>query len=611
MPAKLIKPTPSAYQFPLLIKNLLKTPVIYAPDQEIVYRDQLRYTYREFGQRVSQLANVLKSNGVAPGSTVAVMDWDSHRYLECYFAIPMMGAVLHMVNIRLSPEQLVYTINHAEDDVILINEEFLPMLEAVRDQFSTVKKIILISDSRQTPDTTLTLDGEYEALMEDADTEYEFPELDENTMATTFYTTGTTGLPKGVFFSHRQLVLHTYAVVTACSGFVGQANMNSNDVYMPMTPMFHVHAWGHPYAMTLIGAKQVYPGRYEPEMLLKLKQREGVTFSHCVPTILQMLMASPSAETMDLSGWKMIIGGSALSEGLCQAALKLGINIYSGYGMSETGPTITAAVLKTPMQQWPLEDQVKFRCRAGLPVANVLVEVVDSTGNPLPHDGKSTGEVVLRAPWLSQGYHKDKERSEELWQNGWMHTGDIGCIDEEDYLQITDRLKDVIKTGGEWISSLELESIISQHDGVSEVAVIGIPDEKWGERPMALIVPRQETQAQATKSSIRNFVANFAADGTIPKFGVPDRIDIVDDLPKTSVGKLNKKQMRQMITGAPDMRNHTAPPVKKKALKKKPAGMNGQGNVKPALICADLSHDKIPERVIAGAGEYFNNMFAL
>lgn len=611
MTAKLIEPTPSAYQFPLLIKNLLRTPVTYAPDQEIVYRDQFRYTYKDFGQRVAKLANALKSIGVVPGSTVAVMDWDSHRYLECYFGIPMMGAVLHMINIRLSPEQLVYTINHAEDDVILINEEFLPMLEAVKDQFSTVKKIILISDSRQSPDTTLTLYGEYEALLASAGTEYEFPELDENTMATTFYTTGTTGLPKGVFFSHRQLVLHTYAVVTACSGFVGQANMNSNDVYMPMTPMFHVHAWGHPYAMTLIGAKQVYPGRYEPEMLLKLKQTEGVTFSHCVPTILQMLMATPTAQTMDLSGWKMIIGGSALSEGLCQAALKLGINIYAGYGMSETGPTITAAILKTPMQQWPVEDQVKHRCYAGLPVANVLVEVVDAAGNPLPHDGKNTGEIVLRAPWLTQGYYKDKERSEELWQNGWMHTGDIGSIDEEGYLQITDRLKDVIKTGGEWISSLELESIISRHSGVSEVAVIGIPDEKWGERPMALVVPRQEKQAQATPDSIRDFVADFAADGVIPKYGVPDRVDLVAELPKTSVGKLNKKQMRQMMTGATETPNHAPPAAAQKTPNKKQGDMYAQNNVKPAAASIDLSSDKMLARVSTEAGEYLNKMFAI
>ena len=415
MPARLIQPTQSAYQFPLLIKNLLRTPLIYSPKQEIVYRDQMRYTYADFGRRVGQLANALKGIGVEPGQTVAVMDWDSHRYLECFFGIPMMGAVLHTINIRLSPEQLIYTINHAEDDVILVNEEFLPMLEAVKDQFTTVKKIVLITDSKAAPETSLKLDGEYEALLAAADAVYDFPELDENTMATTFYTTGTTGLPKGVFFSHRQLVLHTYGIITAASGYTSQANISSTDVYMPITPMFHVHAWGMPYAMTLLGAKQVYPGRYEPEMLLKLKMTEKVTFSHCVPTILHMLVSSPAVQKLDLSGWKVIIGGSALSKGLCQASLKLGINVFAAYGMSETCPLLTIASLKPEMLDLTPEKQIPMRCRTGLPVANVLLEVLDANGAPLPHDGKSTGEVVVRAPWLTQGYLKDQERSEELW----------------------------------------------------------------------------------------------------------------------------------------------------------------------------------------------------
>jgi fatty-acyl-CoA synthase len=547
MPAKLIQPTPSAYGFPLLIKNLLRTPLIYSPKQEIVYRDQMRYTYADFGKRVGKLANALKKLGVEPGHTVAVMEWDSHRYLECFFAVPMMGAVLHTINIRLSPEQLIYTINHAEDDVILVHHEFLPMLEAVKDQFTTVKKIVLIADGKPAPATKLTLDGEYEDLLKAADSEYDFPDLDENTMATTFYTTGTTGLPKGVFFSHRQLVLHTYALLTASGSYAAQANINSNDVYMPITPMFHVHAWGMPYAMTLIGAKQVYPGRYEPEMLIRLKLTEKVTFSHCVPTILHMLVSSPAVQKLDLSGWKVIIGGSALPRGLCEAALKLGINVYAAYGMSETCPLLTIALIKPHMNAWSQEEQVKVRCRTGLPVANVVLEVIDANGKPMPHDGKSTGEVVVRSPWLTQGYLKDKERSEELWANGWLHTGDIGYIDEEGYLQITDRLKDVIKTGGEWISSLELEDIISRHPGVSEVAVIGVSDEKWGERPMALVVPKPDQKDTTTDESIRSFVAKFAEDGTIPKFGVPDRIVITDALPKTSVGKLNKKEMRQQF----------------------------------------------------------------
>jgi fatty-acyl-CoA synthase len=243
---KKIQPTPSAYAYQLLIKHLLRTPLTYAPDQEIVYRDKLRYTYRDFEKRVARLAHALARIGVAPGDTVAVMDWDSHRYLECFFAIPMMGAVLHTINIRLTPEQLIYTINHAEDDVILVNQEFLPMLEAVKDRFETVKKIILLTDETPAAESSLALDGEYEALLAGSGDSYDFPDFDENSVATTFYTTGTTGLPKGVFFSHRQLVLHTYAILATYSGFKSQANLNSEDVYMPITPMFHVHAWGCP-----------------------------------------------------------------------------------------------------------------------------------------------------------------------------------------------------------------------------------------------------------------------------------------------------------------------------------------------------------------------------
>ncbi|MGM0788436.1 MAG: AMP-binding protein, partial [Thermodesulfobacteriota bacterium] len=362
-----IEPTPSAYSYQLLIKHILETPLIYAPDQEIIYRDLHRYTYRDLNRRIHQLANMLADQGVKPGQTVAVMDWDSHRYLECFFAVPMMGAVLHTINIRLSPEQLIYTINHAEDDVILVNEEFLPMLEAVKDKFETVKKIILLSDTGKAPETSLSLAGEYNELLDKSGAEYDFPDLDENTTATTFYTTGTTGLPKGVFFSHRQLVMHTYGMLASMSAYESQAHITSKDVYMPMTPMFHVHAWGVPYVMTLLGAKQVYPGKYEPEMLLKLIIGHKVTFSHCVPTIMHMLVSSPAIKQFDLTGWKVIIGGSALPRGLCKEALHLGINIWAAYGMSETCPLLTVAILKPHMLEWSEDEQVKMRCRTGRP----------------------------------------------------------------------------------------------------------------------------------------------------------------------------------------------------------------------------------------------------
>jgi len=544
MATKTIKSTKSAYAYPLLIKNLLTTPLIYSPEREIVYRDKLRYTYADFDKRVKKLANMLEGLGVKPGQTVAVMDWDSHRYLECFFAVPMMGAVLHTINIRLTPEQLIYTINHAEDDVILVHEDFVPLLESVKGKFETVKQIVLLSDKIEPRAYDLPFAGEYEKLISDSSDVYDFPDFDENTTATTFYTTGTTGLPKGVFFSHRQIVLHTYGAMSGLCAYEAQANINSSDVYMPMTPMFHVHAWGMPYLMTLLGAKQVYPGRYEPEMLLKLIVGEKVTYSHCVPTIMTMLVTSPSIHKVDLKGWKVIIGGSALSRGLCKEALKHGINLYTGYGMSETCPLLTLANIKPQMMDRDEEELIDIRCKTGLPVPNVQLEIVDLDGKPVPHDGKTAGEVVARAPWLTQGYVKDEAKSEALWENGWLHTGDIGVIDGEGYLKITDRLKDVIKTGGEWISSLEIEDIISRHEGVSEVAVVGISDEKWGERPLAMVVLKEGFQKKVTEADIVEFCKTFVDKGIIPKYGIPSKIVMTQAIPKTSVGKISKKDIR-------------------------------------------------------------------
>ncbi|MEE4135690.1 MAG: fatty acid--CoA ligase [Desulforhopalus sp.] len=545
MKTKHIDPTPEASFYPLLIKNLLLTPLNYYPNQKIIYRDQQEFTYTRFGERVAQLAHALTALGVKGGDTVAVMDWDSNRYLECYFAVPMIGAVLHTVNIRLSTEQLLYTINHAEDDVLLVNAEFLPMLEPIKDKMLTVKKIIVLAGAKEKYTTSLDIEQEYEAMLENRPRTYDFPDFDENTIATTFYTTGTTGVPKGVFFSHRQLVLHTYGVLAAVCGYDAQSRLTSDDVYMPITPMFHVHAWGMPYLMTVLGTKQIYPGKYDPVTLLRFVSEYKVTFSHCVPTILHMLLSHPAAAGYDLKGWKVIIGGSALSKGLCKQALGHGINVFTGYGMSETCPILTLANFKPHMLRWSEEEQIKIRCRTGLPINNVELKVLDPEGKEVARDGKSTGEVVVRAPWLTQGYLKDEEKSKELWAGGWLHTGDIGFIDEEGYLQITDRLKDVIKTGGEWISSLELEDIISQHPLVSEVAVIGIRDAKWGERPMVLVVPKQGTDKLLTEDDIRATIQISIDKGVLPKYAMPERVKLVEQIAKTSVGKMNKKQLRE------------------------------------------------------------------
>ncbi len=546
-PVKLIDRTPSAYSYPLLIKHLLRTPLVHAPKQEIVYRELKRYDYRALTERIGRLANALKSLGVKPGDTIGVMDWDSHRYLECYFAIPMMGAILHTINIRLSPEQILYTINHAEDDVILVNTEFIPVLEQIRDELKTVRKIIVLTDTGAVAASDLEITGEYEALLDKSQVDYEFPDFDENAKATTFYTTGTTGLPKGVYFSHRQLVLHTLSVMGSLAGHSVQAGFNSRDVYMPLTPMFHVHAWGLPYVATVLGVKQVYPGRYIPENILNLIKMEKITFSHCVPTILHMLLNSPAAAETDLSSWKVIIGGSALPKGLCQAAVDRGINVFTGYGMSETCPILAIANFKPHMTELSPERQLEIRCRTGLPVPLVDLKIVDPLGREQPRDGESVGEVVARAPWLTQGYFREAERSEELWLDGYLHTADIGFIDEEGYLQVTDRIKDVIKTGGEWISSLQIEDILTQHPAVSEAAVVGIPDEKWGERPVAFVVLKESHIGKIAEDDLKTFFKAFAARGSISKWGIPDKVILVDQLPRTSVGKLNKIAIRKQL----------------------------------------------------------------
>jgi len=309
--------------------------------------------------------------------------------------------------------------------------------------------------------------------------------------------------------------------------------------------MFHVHAWGMPYLASLLGLKQVYPGRYIPETILGLIAKEGVTFSHSVPTILQMLLASPASAAVDFSGFKMTIGGSALPRGLCQAAMQRGMNIIAGYGMSETCPVLTVAHLKPHMVGWNAEEQTDIRCRTGLPVPLVDLRVVDLDGRELPHDGASVGEVVVRAPWLTMGYLKDPNGSEDLWAGGYMRTGDAGFVDPEGYLQLTDRLKDVIKSGGEWISSLLIEDTLSQHQAVSEAAVIGVPDETWGERPYAIVTIKEEHKGKVSEEDLKAFLQGFVARDVISKWSIPDRIVVVESIPKTSVGKLDKKEIRK------------------------------------------------------------------
>jgi fatty-acyl-CoA synthase len=534
----------AAYDYQLLLKRILQQGVSWAPDQEIIYRDQVRQTYTTMYQRVLRLAGALRSLGVKKGTRVGVIEWDSHRYLEMYFGIPGVEAVLHTINPRLAPSDLVYTVGHAEDEVMIFHEDFLPLAEALRAKIPGIRKYILITDKKERP-AIKWVDAEYEEFLTGATPLSELPDFDEDTLATQSYTTGTTGQPKGVFFTHRQLSLHTLSGAITLSALGNYGGVTKHDVYMPITPMFHVHAWGMPYTATLFGLKQVYPGKYDPPMLLKLILGEKVTFSHCVPTILQTVVTAPEVKKADLSNWKVIIGGARLPKGLAMEATKLGIKVYAGYGMSETCPVLTIASLKPFMEkEWNEDKRLDWAIKTGIVIPLVDLKVVDAAGKEVARDGKETGEIVVRAPWLAQAYFKEPQRSEELWAGGWMHTGDVANVDEYGYVQIVDRLKDVIKSGGEWIVSLELENLLSLHEGVSEAAVIGIPDDKWGERPQAIVVPREAYKGKLTAEDLKAHLNKYVKEGIITDWSVPESYVFVDEIPKTSVGKIDKKVLR-------------------------------------------------------------------
>jgi fatty-acyl-CoA synthase len=416
------------------------------------------------------------------------------------------------------------------------------LLESIKGRISEGRKFILIDDGGEVFNHHFQFEGEYEKMLADASPQFDFPEFDENTRATTFYTTGTTGLPKGVYFSHRQLVLHTLSTTAALASTSVQGRFHRESVYMPITPMFHVHAWGIPYIATFLGTKQVYPGKYVPAMLLKLLVAHKVTFSHCVPTILNMLLKEPGSIEYDLSRWTCIIGGAALPRSIALEAMKRGIDVFAGYGMSETCPVLSLAQLTEKDLELPIEEQVDLRCRTGRPLGLAQVRVVDSEGNEVPTDDKTPGEIVVRSPYLTQGYLKDHVHSEKLWEGGWLHTNDVACVNQNGSIRITDRTKDVIKVGGEWLSSLEIEDVIAKHEGVAEVAVIGYFDANWGEIPLAIVVSKEGIQfedreiIQIVKASVDN--------GVLPREAITLKVQRADLIDKTSVGKINKVALR-------------------------------------------------------------------
>ncbi|MBP7334240.1 long-chain-fatty-acid--CoA ligase [Niveispirillum sp.] len=532
MPVKLHPSARGAYDYPLLIKNLLSGLPQWR-DQWIVSDDR-RYTYGTFETRIARLASALSRLGVEPGQTVAVMDWDSHRYLECYFAVPSMGAVLQTVNVRLSPQQIAFTLAQTGAETLIYHQDFAPLVAQIAGSLPALQRRIVMA-----PATAEGCVDNFEAMVDSGSPDFVFPDFDENAVATTFHTTGTTGDPKAVSFSHRQLVLHTLAVGTALANQPDGQGFRRGDVYMPMTPMFHVHAWGMPYLAVMVGVKQVYPGRYEPKRLLALKRSEGVTFSHCVSTILRMLLDALGEEEGGLAPWTMVIGGGPLPTSLMVQAREKGISTIGGYGMSETGPVIALARVSP-------DDPPEARCRAGLPAPLVHVRV------DVPAGG-GEGELLLRAPWLTNDYPGTPAAGEALWEGGWLHTQDIARIAPDGGVSIVDRMKDVIKTGGEWVSATLLEELTLRHPAVEDVAFIGVPHPRWGERPLAVLATKGRI-APPSLEGLQAHLRAYADAGAISRYAVPDEMMVIEALPRTSVGKVDKKNLRILAEHRPEIR---------------------------------------------------------
>jgi fatty-acyl-CoA synthase len=440
---------------------------------------------------------------------------------------------------------------HAQDEFVLIRDDFLPIATKMAGIVKSIRGVVTMSDSGSAPSAPLPNAKFYDDLVSGGDPQYRYPELDEDTRATLFYTSGTTGTPKGVWFTHRQLVLHTLGTQIGLAASLPQNRLEVRDVVMPLVPFFHVHSWGVPYGVGLNGQKIVLAGRYDPGNILELISREKVTWSNMVPTVMNMILNHPAIEkyTDALSRWKVSFGGAALPRDMAVRSQKLGINVMEGYGLSETAPVLTLAnptERHLGMSREELLDTVLLK--TGLPIPLVDIRVVDPEMKDVPRDDRTAGEIVVRAPWLTSEYYKEPAKTEELWKDGWLHTGDMAVIDQEGYLMIVDRIKDAVKSGGGWIPTIILEDLLTRHPAVLEAAVIGAKSQEWGERPLAVVSLRQ---GQSTSGSeLRKHMEGFVAEGKIAKFWVPDEYMISQEpLPKSSTGKFDKKALREKYPG--------------------------------------------------------------
>ncbi|MSR03498.1 MAG: fatty-acid--CoA ligase [Gemmatimonadetes bacterium] len=496
-----------------------------------------RYTYKEYVDRVDRLRTALAKLGVKPGDRVATFAWNSYRHFEIYFAAPCMGAVIHTLNVRLFPDQLVYIANHAADKVVCVDATLLPLFQKIRPQLSTIEHVIVIPDDGKPVDPAVGLD--YEQLLAESEPAQGYPAIDENSAAAMCYTSGTTGNPKGVVYSHRAIVLHTMVQVGA-----DMMNLRAVDAILAIVPLFHANAWGLPYAGVMTGAKMVWPGPFlQPQDVAELIESEGVSFIGGVPTIIGALYQylKVNRDQHDVSSLKSIaVGGSACPRSLMEGFRNdFGVWITHAWGMTETTPLGSLCVIKPHLQNLPAEQELQYRLKQGTPAPFVEVRIVNEAGKELPWDGVAFGELQIRGPWIVKGYHNDP-RSAECFQDGWFRTGDVSTIDPEGYLQLVDRTKDVVKSGGEWISSVELENAIMMHPGVLEAAVVGIYHPKWEERPLACVV--QKPGITLTAGDIIAAIKDRFA-----TWWLPNDVVFIESVPKTSVGKFDKKVLREQF----------------------------------------------------------------
>lgn len=529
---------------PLLISSLVEHAATFHPETEIVSRrpegGTHRTTWRGIRDQARQVAGLLRDLGVRQGDRVATLAWNSDRHLALYYGVSGSGAVLHTVNPRLFPDQIDYIVNHAEDEVLFFDACFAPLVEKLAPRFKTVRHFIALCGREHLPATSLPNLRSFDELVAAQGTDYAWPEFDERTASSLCYTSGTTGNPKGVLYSHRSTVLH--ALMQLAPDTFG---LNSGETLMLIVPMFHANAWGAPYGAAMVGAKLVLPGQFlDGKSVYELIRDEKVTFSQGVPTVwlmfFQYLDANPDLDTSALSLTRVGIGGAAVSRAMLERFEgQLGVEVVQGWGMTETSPIGVISKLLPKHQAVSGEELVKVKLKQGRGVWGVDLKIVDDDGKPLPWDGQAFGHLRVRGPWIASGYYRS-EGGVVIDDEGFFSTGDVATIDPDGFLQLVDRAKDVIKSGGEWISSIDVENAAMGCPGVAEAAIIGVAHPKWGERPLLLIVKRPG--AEVSKEAVLDFLA-----GRIAKWWLPDDVVFLDELPHTATGKLLKTKLREQF----------------------------------------------------------------